>query len=69
MNNVVLDANGYVSSEQHWIGIEQWNALMAERDRLRASFDAHHPANLQEGFRCNVCGEDHPHAGSGRSKE
>lgn len=38
--------------------------LVAERDaeRLRASFDAHHPPNLQEGFRCNVCGEEHPYA-------
>ena len=24
-------------------------------------FLAHHEANLQEGYRCNVCGEDHPY--------
>ncbi len=32
----------------------------AEVERLRASFDAHHPPNLQQGYRCDVCGEEHP---------
>lgn len=34
--------------------------LRAENERLKASFDAHHPPNLQQGYRCDVCGEEHP---------
>ena len=40
----------------------QIDEFRAENERLRAAFGAHHPPNLQEGYRCDVCGEDHPYA-------
>lgn len=59
-----IDAGGacilHAEEKEAWIA--GYQTLLAEHDRLRASFDAHHPLNSAEGYRCDVCGEDHPYA-------